>query len=219
MRHYSAEEWIDFVNRTTTPQQHSEMERHLDAGCVRCGKTESVFRRVRRAASDELHYQPSDGAVRVARAAFAPRRPSTARSAVQLLFDSLLQPALAGARALDSGPRHVLYEIGPYLIDLQLLPKTERGVLAVTGQLLNARPAETTLSGTSVVVSDCEGETVRVVTTQYGEFSAEVKDTGHVEVWVEELPSKKISISLRPPFSTGCREAHEDAVSDSRRRR
>src|ERR1700731_3751682 len=145
MKHFSTEEWIDFVNQVVAAGQKQEMEEHLGKGCKRCSKTVSVWERVGRTAKTEAHYQPPSNLVRIAKATFAGsllgEQRKRAGNLVEVLFDSFLQPVYDGARSSSSGIRHMLYRADPFQIDLQLEVQPDGRSLVVTGQLLNfARP-------------------------------------------------------------------------------
>ena len=101
MKHFSTEEWVDFVNQALTADQTEAMQKHLATGCKHCAETVSVWQKVKKAATTEASYQPAPDALRIAKAAFAAsglaRKKKEAPSLVEVLFDSFLQPAVAGA--------------------------------------------------------------------------------------------------------------------------
>src|SRR5215469_9347985 len=103
MRHFTTEKWIDFVNQAVSPGDREEMENHLRAGCKRCRETVSMWQRVRKSAAADQSYQPPADTQRIVKAAFAaaPHVSQTkeSRSRISVLFDSLFQPAVAGARS------------------------------------------------------------------------------------------------------------------------
>jgi len=103
MEHFSVEKWIDFVNLAVTTGEQQQMDKHLSLGCSSCQKTVSLWQRVRTSAAAEGNYQPPESAVRIAKAAFAGAglgsTATGAGSKVKLLFDSFLQPMLAGVRS------------------------------------------------------------------------------------------------------------------------
>jgi len=95
MKHFAAEEWIDFVRQVVRTIGKEKMKEHLEQGCKSCS-----------------NYRPPGDAVRIAKASFAgsnlageqKRRDSLA----ELLFDSFLRPALEGARSSSIGTRQML---------------------------------------------------------------------------------------------------------------
>jgi len=141
MEHFTTEKWIDFVNQAVDTNEKQSMERHLEQGCKRCMKTVSLWRRVRQSAAFESNYQPPEGAVRIAKAAFAGAglagQKKETVSRIKVLFDSFLQPAFEGARSAGSGTRQMLYRADPFQIDVQVEAKHGGTRIVVTGQLLN----------------------------------------------------------------------------------
>src|SRR6266481_3473212 len=141
MKHFMTEEWIDFVNQVSSPKQQEAMKKHLGTGCRRCAQALATWQKVHNAAAVEERYQPPAADVRIAKAAFASAGGAKQRkekgSLVEVLFDSFLQPMLAGARSSGLGTRQMLYRADPYQIDIQIEAKTEGNRLMVTGQFLD----------------------------------------------------------------------------------
>ncbi len=96
MKHFTAEEWVDFANELVAVSQRKKMDRHLAEGCSRCKKTLSLWQKVRQSAKSVAECQPPERAVRIAKAGFAAARleGKLARvpGLVEVLFDSFLQP-------------------------------------------------------------------------------------------------------------------------------
>jgi len=201
MEHFSVEKWIDFVNLAVTTNEQQQMDKHLNLGCKSCQKTVSLWQRVRVSAAAEGNYQPPESAVRIAKAAFAGAGlRSTAKGAgskVKLLFDSFLQPMLAGARSAGAGMRQMLYRADPYQIDVQLEMKPGVNRVVVTGQLLNLGNPKVIATGTRILVSNMHGDVVHTVANQFGEFSGEVKNSGDLQVTFATPSDEPIVISLR----------------------
>lgn len=201
MKHFSVEKWIDFVNQAVTSNEKQLMDKHLNLGCESCQKTVSLWQRVRSSAAAEGNYQPPESAVRIAKAAFAGvglgSRKNGADSRVKLLFDSFLQPALAGVRSASAGARQMLYRADPYQIDVQLELKPGGNRVVVTGQLLNLSNPKAISAGTRILVSNMHGDVVHTVANQFGEFSGEVKNSGDLQITFATPSGEPIVISLR----------------------
>ncbi|HET7107914.1 MAG TPA: hypothetical protein VFI38_13975 [Candidatus Acidoferrum sp.] len=201
MEHFSVEKWIDFVNQAVTTNERQQMDQHLSLGCKSCQKTVSLWQRVRASAAAEGNYQPPESAVRIAKAAFAgagfgsPAK--AAESKVKLLFDSFLQPLLAGVRSAGAGTRQMLYRADPYQVDVQLEMKPGANRVVVTGQLLNLSNPKIIATGTRILVSNMHGDVVHTVANQFGEFSGEVKNSGDLQVTFATPSGEPIVISLR----------------------
>src|SRR5260370_18148863 len=120
MKHFMTEEWIDFVNQVSSPKQQEAMKKHLGTGCRRCAQALGTWQKVHNAAAVEESYQPPAADVRIAKAAFASAGRAKQRkekgSLVEVLFDSFLQPMLAGGPPRRLGTHKMLYPPYPYPI-------------------------------------------------------------------------------------------------------
>jgi hypothetical protein len=201
MKHFSTEEWVDFVNQALTADQTEAMQKHLATGCKHCAETVSVWQKVKKVATTEASYQPAPDALRIAKAAFAAsglaRKKKEAPSLVEVLFDSFLQPAVAGARSVVVGTRQMLYRAGPYQIDIQIEPKPGSNRIVVTGQLLALNHPGTAGSDIQVTLSNNRGHSVLAATNQFGEFSGEIENSGDLELSIPGETGHPIVISLR----------------------
>jgi hypothetical protein len=200
-RHYGTVEWVDFVNERITNAKRTEMQHHLERGCAGCSKEVAAWQRVRQSALAEASYQPPAGTLRIVKAAFSGSElaagKKSRRSAVELLFDSFLQPAVAGARSGGSGIRQVLYRAEPYQIDVQIEATPSGRRLMVTGQVLDVTHAQTVGREMAVVLSNLHGETVRTLTNEFGEFSAQLDNSGDLELSIAGAAHRPVVISLR----------------------
>lgn len=200
MKHFKTEEWVDFVNRTNTQEQATAMQKHL-AGCRQCAEEVALWQKVRTFATAEPAYQPRKQEVRTAAAMF-----STAGRAgglkekgtvIELLFDSLLQPALAGVRTAGTGIRQVLYRADSFQIDLQIEAKPGANRIAVTGQVLDVSRPEIIGSGLEVTLSNRRGSAVHASTNEFGEFHVEIQNSGDLELSLRGQSGEPIVISLK----------------------
>src|ERR1700722_4419204 len=201
MKHFSTEEWVDFVNRVHTTDQQETMQKHLSTGCKRCKETVSLWQKVSNTAAMEASYQPSTNAVRLAKAAFgasgAAQKKKQSQGLIEVLFDSFLQPALAGARSVVIGTRQMLYRADPYQIDIQIEPKLGGNRLVITGQLLDLSHPGVIGGEIQVALSNHRGHSVIACTNQFGEFSGEIENSGDLEVCIPGHADQPIVISLR----------------------
>lgn len=201
MKHFATEEWIDFVNGVVPRERRGEMQKHFATGCQRCKETVSLWQRVRNTAATEASYQPPAESVRLAKASFlagqlnAPKKAS--RGLVELLFDSFLQPAMAGARSVVIGTRQMLYRADPYQIDIQIEPKPGGNRLVITGQLLDLSSPGVMGRDVQVTLSNRRGNSMVVSTNQFGEFSCEIENSGDLELSIPGHDATPIEISLR----------------------
>jgi len=201
MKHFAIQEWVDFVNHVATNDQQAAMQKHLATGCKRCTETVSLWRKVSKTANAEASYQPPVGSVRLAKAAFlASGLAQTKRESqglIEVLFDSFLQPAVAGARSVVIGTRQMLYRADPYQIDIQIEPKPGSNRLVITGQMLDLSHPGVVGRDIQVTLSNRRGNTVMAATNQFGEFSGEIENSGDLELTIPGEAEKPIVISLR----------------------
>src|SRR6266436_371171 len=201
MKHFMTEEWIDFVNQVSSPKQQEAMKKHLGTGCKRCAETLALWQKVHSSAAVEASYQPSVADVRIAKAAFAAAgratQPKETSTFVEVLFDSLLQPMLAGARSGGLGTRQMLYRADPYQIDIQIESKPEGNRLMVTGQFLDVSSPGIVGRDVKITLSNHRGNVMHSTTNQFGEFRGELENTGALELSFPGQGEKAIVISLR----------------------
>jgi hypothetical protein len=201
MEHFTTEKWIDFVNQVVAANENKLMEKHLKEGCTRCMETVSLWQRVRQSAASEVKFQPPDGAVRIAKAAFAGAAVASqgkqVGSRVKVLFDSFLQPVFEGARSAGAGTRQMLYRADPFQIDVQVEAKPGSSRIVVTGQLLDLSNPGIIARDTSILLSNMRGQLVHTVANEFGEFSGEMDNSGDLQMTFASPGGKPIVISLR----------------------
>lgn len=201
MEHFKTEKWIDFVNQVVTANEKESMQKHLNQGCKRCEETVSLWKRVRQSAASEANYQPPEGAVTVAKAAFAGALLADQRkgagSRVKVLFDSFLKPVFEGARSAGASTRQMLYRADPFQIDVQVESKPGGSRIVVTGQLLDLGNPKIITQDTNVLLSNMRGQVLHTVANQFGEFSGEIDNSGDLQMTFETPGGKPIVISLR----------------------
>ena len=201
MKHFTTEEWIDFVNQAVSPRESEEMEKHLKDGCKRCQETVSMWLRVHKSAAAERDYQPPQDTVRVVKAAFAaaglPGQRKESRSRISVLFDSFLQPVVEGARSAATDLRQMLYRADPFQIDLQIEAKPGGNDLMVTGQLLDLSNPGIAGKDVRVTLSNLRGHVVHAISNQNGEFLCEIKNSGDLQITFAGTHGEPIVISLR----------------------
>jgi hypothetical protein len=201
MKHFKTEEWIDFANQVTPRKQQEAMKKHLGTGCKECAGALAVWQKLQSAAAMEARYQPPEAEVRLAKAAFAAasgvinRKKKT--SFVEVVFDSFLQPILAGTRSGGLGTRQMLYRADPYQIDIQMEAQPEGNRLMVTGQLLDVSSPGVVGRDVGITLSNHGGSVIHTVTNQFGEFRGEIENTGDLELSFPGKGEKSIVISLR----------------------
>jgi hypothetical protein len=200
MKHFSAVRRSDFVNHAAAGCRQKVMQKHLRAR-RHYAQTAALWRKIADAAVVEASYQPAAEKVRFVKAAFAlassvARRRETG-GLVQVLYDSFSQPVLAGIRSAPRPIRQLLYRADPYQIDLQIELRPEGNRLVVTGQLLDISRPELVGRDVQVMLSDGREYIVNTVTNQFGEFHAEVENSGDLELSLLSPGGKPIVVLLR----------------------
>ena len=201
MKHFTTEEWIDFVNQAVSPGDREGMENHLREGCKRCREAVSLWQRVRKSAAVERNYQPPTDTLRIVKAAFVAAslkgQRKESRSRISVLFDSLLQPVVEGARSAATDSRQMLYRADPFQIDLQIEAKPGTNDLQVTGQLLDLSNPGIAGKDVNITLSNLRGHVVHAVSNQHGEFTCDVKYSGDLQITFSSPRGEPIVISLR----------------------
>jgi len=201
MKHFTTEEWIDFVNQMTPHKKQEAMREHLESGCKGCVEKLELWQKVRSTAATEANYQPPANSVRVVKAAFASagmgRHERKAKSLVEVLFDSFSQPAVAGARSIATGTRQILYRADSYQIDLQIESKPGSNLLIITGQMMDVSTPEFVSRGVQVKLSNNRESPIHALTNEFGEFRCEIDNSGDLELSVPGRGEAPITISLR----------------------
>ena len=178
-RHYSMEEWIDFARKVVEPKISTEMQQHLDSGCERCRPVAALWRNVDQATKAEAAFQPPFGTLRSVKAAFVSAKKE--EETPVLVFDNILQPAF-GMRSSSTEVRQLLYHIGPYSLDLRIQATQEGRQIVVTGQLLNYDVPQHGLPEFAIQLSNRESMVVGVIPNEFGEFRAELTNSGGLEL-------------------------------------
>jgi len=173
-KHFSSEEWIDFVKGALAAKQAEPMQRHLETGCRRCSKLFETWNLVHQVGMRDVEYQVPESAVRHVKNAFdiaaEPQTKGGFFEIPRLVFDSFWQPALAGVRSSASGaPRHLLYKAGQISIELVLELETPSDRVHVTGQVSTVAAGDT-LPPVPVVLSSGDRNVAEARTNRQGEF-------------------------------------------------
>ena len=173
-------------------------------GCEAGNQALSEWRWVHHAANAERDYHPPSEALRIANIAFASSNLAfggrEACTLAEVLFDSSLQPVVAGARSTCNGARQVLYRADRYQIDMQIEMGSDGHTLVVTGQVVDLKQPEFSGREVLVVISNLRGQVEITKTDRFGEFRREIPDSGDLELFFPGLTDKLLMMSLRDPL-------------------
>jgi hypothetical protein len=201
MKHYSTEEWIDFVNRSKRQPELLEMQEHLETGCEQCRSSVAVWEKVQKSAVAESQFEPPADSVRMVKAAYASAgygpKPGLAGIIAELVFDSFREKAMVGARSAGVQSRQMLFSANPFQIDLNIETRPGETRLSVTGQLMDTSRPDSVGRGVPVTLSNRRGQTIQTVTNNFGEFHGEIENRGDLELSFPGKGEKPVVVSLR----------------------
>jgi len=164
-------------------------------------ETPGAWRKLAPEAAAHSGYRPAAEGVSAVKTAFAladlGARQRKTNSLILLLYDNFRQPAPLGLRSGPTRVRQLLYRAEPYQIDLQIEPLSENNRLVVSGQLLDLSHPEMVGRDVQVTLSDCRESLVRMMTNEFGEFRAELDNSGALELSLLGRTGKPIVILLR----------------------
>ena len=201
MEHLQDTAWADYVRGVTSETQTAAMTAHLAAGCHRCERTARALAAMVRLGIADTRQVPPEYVVHAARAIFALRRPDRVQVLPRLLgalvFDSFRSPVPAGVRSGQPMSRQILYEAGPYSIDLRLDHQRGSRRVWLTGQIATAEPSHRI---DRIAVSLTAGDRVAAEahTNSAGEFQLEYEPHQQLQLRIDVRPDEQIQVPLAP---------------------
>ena len=170
------ERLIDYLDGRLSDEDRRLVAEHLAQGCRRCEEDSRWYGLLASMKGVPESPEPPAWVFKRAVRLFenSPRTGNvakrTARGAARLIFDSLSQPALAGARSGAAPSRHLLYAVDDYSIDLRI-EATDEARINLIGQVLSTTESGfDAVSGIAIGLAR-EGETVSsAVTDEIGAF-------------------------------------------------
>lgn len=197
MRHFSFEQWAEFSRSVVSADQSRAMQQHLDEGCDSCAELKRLCTAICQAGAHQSEFAPPDGIVRNVKAHFhALAAMDAAPSGIELLFDSLLQPAIGGTRASVASARQILFKVGTIFLDfrVELEPNAESATLV--GQVLDSATPRRPLADVPVVVQAAGEELAGTVSSRTGEFQLDFPLRHDLQMWVKLPRMEPISLPL-----------------------
>lgn len=201
--HFSDSAWVDFVRGLTPAAEGRVMEAHL-ASCARCRKKTSLFETVLAACRADAEYEAPAGAVRLARRVFALRQPETVRFlprvAARLVFDSFLEPQLAGVRGGQRFRRQVMYRGGHHNLDLLLVADPEPGQVSLVGQIADEWHPDVAPANVPVLLFAGDGSIVAHTTSdEFGEFRLRYTPRPRLKLYVPVGEKQSLRVPVEGP--------------------
>jgi hypothetical protein len=176
-RHFDITEWTDYVRNVVSAEQHEQMLAHLQFGCSKCEKIQSVLSRFAgiclREAKLEIPRLAEQQVKALVGLARAPRRSTLARLLGSLVYDSLNDPQPVGVRGTHQINRQVMFNAGDYSVDLRFEHEKGSASVVLVGQIANQRAPEENLANLPVILVAGNRELTRSISNTFGEFQLE----------------------------------------------
>jgi len=208
MKHFSMQETLDFVRRTTPPRHRAQLQRHLNTGCHECRRSVKIWRRFMQFAKKESFYTAPESALRLAQASFSLRKmpafPGSKVEVAQLVFDSRQPTMAAGVRGSSPSFRQLVYKSGSICVDMHMQPRPGTDSVVLIGHVLNSKNPSSGMRNVPVTLL-CEGDKVsHKKTNEVGEFDFGVEEFRDLQL-VFDMGKRKMLIIPVP-------DAEGDAV-------
>ncbi|MGH9737162.1 MAG: hypothetical protein ACRD4X_01050 [Candidatus Acidiferrales bacterium] len=199
MRHFSSEQWADFVRRALKRKDMQEMQAHIESGCDQCKDAVAAWMRVTSLAARESAFEPPAAIVKMAKAAMKLHARPLRSSIAKLLFDSVNAPLLAGVRSSSSQPRQLLYGFDEYRVDLRFEPNFDADRALLLGQILSSS-ADDQGAGSVAVALLRGGQILGTATTnEFGEFQLECDLGGRLELQLTLPEGEIVNVPMVEP--------------------
>lgn len=205
MKHFRDEDWLDYVRGLSPPDQRAAIEQSLEKRCKECLKLFNFWRKTVEVAARDSGYKVPVEAVERAKAEYARvsrsyRLRATARRS-RPIFDSFLQPAVAGVRGSDAKLRRLVQRSGRWIIDIRLESQGSHPV-SLAGQVLQSGEWTGPPRAKSVCVMDGDEVLAQTEANQFSEFQLQFRGARNLRLYVEIEGERPISVSLPEPVET-----------------
>ena len=170
------ERLIEYLDGRLSDEDGRPVAEHLAEGCGRCDGDRRWYDLLTSMKRVPEMVEPPEWVFRRALRLFE-NRPRAERAGMRalradarLIFDSLAQPTVAGARSAAAPSRHLLYSVDDYSIDLRIAATSEDGVDLIGQVLSTSESGFDAVAGIAVELAR-EGERVSsAVTDEIGVF-------------------------------------------------
>jgi hypothetical protein len=200
--HFPDKDWIEFSRGMLSEKTHAAIQSHLDDGCSRCLRSFRFWTDVLETAGREPSYQPSAGAVRIAKAAFdrqnSWKQLASVATIARLVFDSLWELSPATVRSgVAPAERQLLHEVDAYVIDLRLQTDPVQGRISLIGQILNSNNPGQDIDNVEVkLINSNQQSLARTVSNPSGEFYFDFSDEDRLQLYITIQGQQAIGIIL-----------------------
>jgi hypothetical protein len=173
--HYELGEWVDFVRGLVGSKTREKMQAHLDSHCRQCADLAGFFFEVAQRATADAAYNVPDYAERNLRAIYALQRPEEVRllprTIARLVYDSFREPLPAGVRSQRHTAHQLMYEAGPYCVDLRLEHEQGSPNVRLIGQIANREHGAVGVPDVPVFLLSRNLVVNKTETNRFGEFA------------------------------------------------
>jgi hypothetical protein len=221
--HYQAGQWVDFVRGLMSQPEREAMRAHLNAGCVKCREVAGLFARAVLRATADASYDPPEYAVQCARAVYFLQHPREVKLApgfvAKLVYDSFRAPLPAGLRSQQQVLAHrLLYEAGPYHVDLRLQRKVGSPQVVMVGQIANREQPAIGIPNVPMLLLSEHSVLSKALSNHLGEFIMEYRPASSLRLYASvQGGSKRVEVRLGRAFSFKDEIGREPGRSRSRR--
>ncbi len=215
MNHYGVEEWTDFVRGLVRDENQRPMREHL-AECEECASKARLLEKVTLAARSDSQLEPLDAAVRSVKAYFTVRQPSGTRRfkplGLEIAFDSLLLPQVAGARSGAAATRQLVCYASDYALTVRL--DQEAKDLHLDGEILSRQSGP--LADVRAFLLSRDEVLSQAVSGELGEFDLRATNGDQLRLSVVIDDERCLEVELDPPAASALDQA-DNVIQASRR--
>lgn len=206
--HFSDEQWSDFVRGAASADLRPDMEAHLQSGCAACAGTAAAFESVMRVAEADLAWPVPQESVNQAKALFEepPERNwiealkgIRGRLLPEIANDWRLAGARSGGAEVEPADERLLFQAGPYTVDLKLDRPAAGEAGEIIGQISGEPSHSDSLGGVLVQLISGPGHTLGETTTnRFGEFFVEYSGQKNVMLrFALRTQNQRIDVALK----------------------
>lgn len=168
--------------------------------CEECQSSYNFWGHVYELLSREGDHQPSTEVLQKVKNAFGAQQSAPWWSKITdfatVVFDSLLQPALAGVRSSARVSRQITVESGAFVVDLQVESATAQHQFLLTGQILTSNRSTAQISGVEVVLLSPEKVVQKTRANDLGEFCLDFSYGENLRLFIDIKGERGVGIIL-----------------------
>jgi hypothetical protein len=157
------EQLTDLIRGTIDRNHEATLKAHMSSGCRTCAENHRWLKTMLAATAEDDSFDFSEDTIRWSVAQFkaaSASQPSRIQILARLIFDNLLpgQAVEVRSMAAPAVSRQILYEAGPYDVDLRLEQLEEKQSILILGQIVGRDAKSGGLVGVSVEIKKHGGD-------------------------------------------------------------